>query len=101
MSPHSHRPRVLAAALLVTVGVGACGGSEQSPAEARRDRVEARLRTSFSAAQARCILDRADPDLLQALDRRRDLDPDAPALADWSGVLVACVTGTEVTTTTR
>ncbi len=94
-------PAVAAAALFVTLAAGACSGSEPTPAEARRDRVEARLRTSFSDAQARCILDRAQPDLLRALDRTAALDPKAGDLAEWSDLLVACVTEPDVTTTTR
>jgi hypothetical protein len=88
------------AALVVIAALGACGGSEQSPAEARRERVESRLRESFSGAQTTCILDRADDELLRALDRTRDLDADATALAAWSDVLVACVTDPDGTTTT-
>lgn len=98
-------PAVAVAALVVVLAAGACSGSEPTPAEARRDRVEARLRTSFSDAQARCILDRAQPDLLRALDRSADLDPEAGDLAEWSDLLVACIAdaGTEadVTSTTR
>jgi hypothetical protein len=98
------RPRGSAAGalalLLVITTLGGCGGSEQSPAEARRERVASRLRESFSGAQADCILDRADDELLRALDRARALDADATALAAWSDVLVACVTDPDGATTT-
>ncbi|MEZ5178984.1 MAG: hypothetical protein R2746_12140 [Acidimicrobiales bacterium] len=90
---------VVGAALLV-VGAGACSGSEQSPAEARRERVESRLRETFSGAQSRCILDRSDATLLAALDRSRSLPPEGDALASWSDVVVACVTDPDGATTT-
>jgi len=103
-SPRLRRARsslaVAGVALLVAVVASSCGGSDQSPAEARRDRVEDRLRSTFSGAQSACILERADADLLRALDRSRDLSPDAAALATWSDVLVACVTDPDGTTTT-
>lgn len=98
-APRSRLCGPVAAALLVALTVGGCSGSEPTPAEARRARVETRLRTSFSGAQTRCILERADEDLLRALDRTRDLGPDA--LGTWSDVLVACVTDPDGTTTTR
>ena len=105
--PRRARPSPVAAvaALFVVLAAGACSRSEPTPAEARRDRVETRLRTSFSDAQTRCILDRAQPDLLRALDRAADLDPKSGDLDEWSDVVVACVSddGAEagVTSTTR
>jgi hypothetical protein len=103
--PRARLSRTVAAtALLVVLGSfaasGCSGSDEPTPAEARMERVEARLGASFSRAQARCILDRADAELLRALDRSGTLEPDAPALAEWSDVLVGCVTDPDGTTTT-
>jgi len=89
-----------ALALTVTLGLGACSGSEKSPAEARRDRVQARLRTSFSAPQARCIITRADGDVMKALDRSTDLSPKSKVMTEYSDLIVACVTDPNGTTTT-
>lgn len=88
---------LLAAAPLV---VGGCSGSEQSPADARRERVESNLRATFSAAQARCIVDRAQGDVLEALDREQDLPASSDDLRAYSDLLVACVMDPEGTTTT-
>lgn len=90
----------MAVTALAVAGLAGCSGSDQSPAEARRERVESRLRETFSGAQARCILDRSDARLLVALDRAEALATDDDALASWSDVVVACVTDPDGTTTT-
>jgi len=90
----------VAVALAITLGLGACSGSDKSPAEARRDRVQARLRTSFSAPQARCIITRADDDVMKALDRSTDLSATSKVMTEYSDLIVACVTDPNGTTTT-
>lgn len=100
----TRRARSGAAGLVVVLAlsgaVGACSGSDPTPAEARRDRVQARLRTSFSATQARCIIARADDSVLRALDRSADLSPTSKSMAEYSDLIVACVTDPDGTTTT-
>ncbi len=84
---------------LVLVGT-ACADDDVDPAEARADRVEARLQDSFSAAQARCIVGRIDDPVLQALDRTADLAADAEALVAYSEAVASCVADPDGTTST-
>ena len=91
-----------AAALLLTVlGAGCSKDAPTDPAEARLQRVEARLRSSFSARQARCILEQLDTPVVRALDQRADLTVDSPALKQYSAALQVCVNGDGASTTTR
>lgn len=89
----------VAVAVAVALGVAGCSGSETDPAQARQDRVEKRLRESFSATQARCIVDHVDPAVVRALDRSVDLDADASVMRSYSDAVTACVTDPEAPTT--
>lgn len=93
------REAVAAVALAAALVLGSCSGSEPSPAEARRDRIEQRLRT-FSEAQSTCILDRLQARTLVALDKTTGLEGDERAQADYSDAVVACVTDPAARTTT-
>ncbi|MCU1358101.1 MAG: hypothetical protein JWM89_3519 [Acidimicrobiales bacterium] len=90
-----------AALLLAVLGAGCSKDTPTDPAEARLQRVEARLRSSFSARQARCILEQLDTPVVRALDQRADLTADSPALKQFSAALQVCVNGDGATTTTR
>lgn len=86
--------RARAAALAVAAlaaGATACTKDELGPAEARRERVEQRLRRTFSARQADCILRRVDTGVLVALDSGKDLDPGTAAMFTYSNAVAICV----------
>jgi hypothetical protein len=83
---------VLVCAVTLTWSLGACSDPPPDPGEARRTRVETRLRDSFSANQATCILERIDEPTLVALDRTADLDADSEPMATYSDAVVDCVT---------
>lgn len=85
--------------LLATLGLGACGDDPPDPAQERLERVETRLRSTFSAAQARCILEGSDTDVVRALDRTADLPADSEVLATYSDTVAACVEDPTSTTT--
>ena len=88
------RGGVLAAlALAGLVLVAGCSSEPQDPAEARRERVEARLDATFSRQQARCIMGELDERALIALDATTDLPADGPALETYTAAVTTCVTG--------
>ncbi|HEX2576270.1 MAG TPA: hypothetical protein VHK88_07960 [Aquihabitans sp.] len=89
---------VAALAVVALGGLGACGDDEPNPAAERRERVEARLRDTFSAAQARCIVERSDADVIRALDRTADLDPASAPMRAYSDAVAACVADPTSTT---
>jgi hypothetical protein len=91
----------LAGLIALTSALSACSDKPEDPAQARLDRVETRLRHSFSARQAQCIVDQLDAPVLRALDRKADLTTEDPALAQYSAALQVCVNGGGTTTTTR
>ncbi len=68
-----------------------CSKPAPSPADQRRDRVQQRLESTFSDAQASCILDRLDPTALKAVDRTTSLAHDTASLAAYSDAVAACV----------
>lgn len=92
---------VVALAVCLSLPMGAIGCSKQkSPDELRRDRVEERLKRSFSDEQVACMMKQFDGAMLQALDRETGL-PDGKQLSDYSEVARACVVlGGDTTTTT-
>jgi hypothetical protein len=90
---------------LVVLGLAVTGCTQDklSPAEARRARVEQRLRRTFSQTQTDCILDRVDTAVLIALDKGGDLEPATPQMFTYSNALAICVTdpdGSTASTTT-
>ncbi|MGI8755433.1 MAG: hypothetical protein ACR2MB_06145 [Acidimicrobiales bacterium] len=86
--------RLFAVALALVVATAGCARSEPAdPAKARRDRVEARLRSTFSLTQVRCILGEVDTSVLRTLDRKEALTPDSAELATYSAAVRKCVTG--------
>lgn len=92
---------VLGAAALLAGGTGGCSHrAKQTPAEIRHDRVEARLRATFSAAQARCVLAALDEPTIAALARGTRLAAGGTELARYSGAVASCVTGARATSTT-
>lgn len=97
-------PRAVATAVAVLavagLGLGACADEKPDPAQERLERVETRLRSTFSASQARCILERSDTDVVRALDRTADLPADSPVLAAYSDAVAACVEDPTSTTST-
>jgi hypothetical protein len=93
--PAERRRRAAAAAtvlLAVAALAGACSSEPEDPAEARRDRIEARLEDTFSRQQSDCILEQLDDAQLEALDLTTDLE-DPAALEAYSNAAVACVVG--------
>lgn len=86
--------RSMRASVLVVAGalmVVSCSGLAPSPTQARRNRVEDRLRSSFSAAQTTCILDRLDPTSITAIDRTSALKSRSQALVTYSDAVANCV----------
>ena len=88
---------VLAAAL--TLGAAGCGDDELTPEEQQRERVEKRLKLSFSDEQATCMLERFDEKLFDALDKEGQL-PTGPALDEFSAIARDCVVGESTASTT-
>ncbi|HMS87902.1 MAG TPA: hypothetical protein PKE56_05640 [Acidimicrobiales bacterium] len=88
---------VLAAAL--TLGAAGCGDDELTPEEQQRERVEKRLKLSFSDEQATCMLERFDDTLFEALDQEGQL-PTGPALDEFSEIARDCVVGESTASTT-
>lgn len=91
-----HQPRrltglALVGALALGAPLAGCSDEAPDPAEARQERVETRLRDSFSAAQARCIVERLDPAAVRALDRTADLEAESVAMVAYSEAVTACV----------
>ena len=89
------RKCIAALLLTVTVSLGACAGTEPTPEQARRDRVEARLRETFTKAQSSCILGLADDRVLTALDKEDDLAGDDATMKAYTNAVIACVSGDE------
>lgn len=97
------RTRTLATLVVVGLAVTGCTQDKLSPAEARRARVEQRLRRTFSQTQTDCILRRVDTAVLVALDKGGDLEPATPQMFTYSNALAICVTNPdapEASTTT-
>jgi hypothetical protein len=99
---HQHRrTRSLATVLLVaalSLGAAACSDEQQTPEEQRRDRVEKRLKLSFSDEQVACMLDRFDDEVLAALDRDTGL-PEGQAMIDYTTIARECVVGESTAST--
>ncbi len=95
-----HRIRGTSLLLAAAFTIAGCSDPAPDPAQARRNRVEDRLRSSFSVAQSTCILDRLDPAALRAVDRTATLQGDTEALATYSDAVAACVRDPTGTTTT-
>lgn len=91
--------RRTAAAITVAVTLASCSSSPPDPAQARLNRVEKRLRSTFTDAQAKCIVERSDPLVIQALDRTKDLEPGSDAMTAYSDTVATCVAGPASTTT--
>ena len=81
--------------LVLVLGAAACTRSEPTvdPAQARKERVEARLRSTFTDTQARCILTKVDTSVLRALDTKKALPADSAELTEFSAALRTCVEG--------
>lgn len=82
---------LLAACLFLGALTTGCTKDDVDPTTGRRDRVETRLRSTFSAAQARCVLARLDGRTLAALDRNRNLQPSSAEFARYSRAVRTCV----------
>ncbi len=101
MTTGGHRRGPTAALVLVaTLTIAGCSKPAPSPAQARKTRVEHRLRSSFSVAQSTCILDRLDPAALRAVDRTTKLAAQTKELAAYSDAVANCVTDPTGKTTT-
>lgn len=87
----SNPVRAVALGLVLTSILGACSSEPADPAAARRERVETRLRSTYSTVQARCVLARLDAPTIAALDQATDLPAASPALRRYSAALRACV----------
>ena len=96
MARDPRRTAGTAFAALAVAGLGlvaGCSSEPQDPAEARKERVEARLDATFSRQQARCIMGELDEQALVALDATTDLPADDPALETYTAAVTSCVTG--------
>jgi hypothetical protein len=76
--------------LLGTAATG-CSKHDVDPAAARRRRVEVRLRSTFSAAQARCVLARLDGRTLTALDSDARLRSSSTEFTRFNSAVRSCV----------
>ena len=98
---HHHRRLAIAALVLAAaLTIAGCSKPAPSPAQARKARVEHRLRSSFSVAQSTCILDRLDPAALRAVDRTTTLAAQTKELTTYSDAVASCVTDPAGETTT-
>ena len=108
MAEHPRRRRgrraasaTVATALAVAVlALAGCGSDAPDPEAERLERIEHRLGSSFSDAQADCIVDHLDDEELDALDRGRDLPADGAALTAWTEAVTDCITDGRPTSTT-
>ena len=94
-APRRRRPAravLVGLALLVALSAASCASDPPSPAQQRKDRVEARLDASFSKAQSDCILKVLKPSTIAALDRDATL-PKGDDLDVYTAAVVACVGG--------
>jgi len=81
----------------VVLTATSCSKDEPTPAEARHDRLEHRLSSTFSDDQVTCILGQLDPSTILALDRTTTLAPGS-ALDQYSDATRACVADPTSTT---
>ena len=95
----ARRPRfgvavLVAVALVVaTLTLGACSAKKVDPATARRQRVEARLRATYSGREASCIVRALDPSTIEALDRATPTTVSGAALTRYTAAVTHCVIG--------
>jgi hypothetical protein len=82
---------LLVSCLSLSTLATSCTNQSTDPASARRDRVEARLRSTLSAVQARCVIDRLDTQTLAVLDRDGSMSSSDPAFAVYSSAVRTCV----------
>ena len=61
--------------------------------------MEARLQSTFSNTQARCILRQIDTSVLRALDGKKALPADSAELTKFSAAVRTCVSGGASTST--
>ncbi len=92
---------LLAGCLLLSTLATSCANPSADPAAARRNRVEARLRSTFSAVQARCVIDRLDTQTVAILDRDGTVASSSAAFAVYSSAVRTCVVPEATTTTSR
>lgn len=86
------RRAVAAIGLLLALSTSAlgCTSDPKSPAEQRRERVQARIEATFSRSQAACIMKVLDTPTIAALDRTSELPADSEAMRIYSNAVVAC-----------
>jgi hypothetical protein len=90
----SFRPRSITTAILVVavaVGASACSEEKLTPEEARRERVEERLKLSYTDEQVECMLDQFSDDLLIALDGEGKMPQTGSELDQFTTVTRGCI----------
>lgn len=97
--PRSQTVSTLLLAGAVALGAAGCADKELTPQEQRSERVEKRLKLSFSDEQVACMMARFDDDVLIALDRETGL-PEGQAMVDYTTVARECVVGEGTVSTT-
>jgi hypothetical protein len=85
------RSRAVAAlGLALVFAVAACSSEPEDPATLRKERVEARIESTFSRSQAACIMKVLDGPTIAALDKTSTLPADSEALRIYSNAVVIC-----------
>lgn len=97
MRSYLRTPLLFAVLVAISLASSACSKPEPTPAEARRNRLETRLKTSFADAQSKCILGKLDEPTIAALDRTATLAP-GQALDRYSEAVRDCVADPATTT---
>lgn len=90
----SIRTRPLSAVVLVValvLGAGACSDDEPTPEEARLQRVEERLKLSFTDEQVECMIGQFSDDLLVALDGERKMPQAGGELDEFTSITQGCI----------
>ena len=88
-APRRRRAAIALVAVFATMVAG-CTSDPASPAEQRKDRVQARIESTFSRSQASCIMKVLDGPTIAALDRTSELPADSEAMRIYSNAVVAC-----------
>ena len=93
MSFRSRAPLTVLLVVALAVGAGACGEDDPTPEEARRQRVEERLKLSYTDEQVDCMLEQLSEGVLTSLDGKGNMPQGGAELEEFSTVARACVIG--------
>jgi len=76
---------------VLAVGASACGDDDPTPEEARLQRVEDRLKASFTDEQVECMLEGFDDAVLASLDGTDTLPEDEAGFKQFQTVTQQCI----------